>query len=84
MTEEIFRTDAYAKSCEAEVVAADEAGIRLDRTVFYPVGGGQPGDSGVLRLADGATVRIVDTYKDKASGDIVHVPEEGAALRRIQ
>ena len=49
----LFRDDAYLTSCQATVVSADEAGIRLDRTVFYPTGGGQPGDSGQLRLADG-------------------------------
>ena len=53
MTELVFRDDGYARSCSARVVAVDERGIRLDRTVFYPTGGGQPGDSGVLRLADG-------------------------------
>ena len=51
--EEIFRQDAYARTCEATVVAADGSGIRLDRTVFYPMGGGQPGDRGRLRLGGG-------------------------------
>jgi misacylated tRNA(Ala) deacylase len=50
MTELLFRDDAYERSCYAEVVAADGRGIRLDRTVFYPSGGGQPGDTGVLRV----------------------------------
>ncbi len=75
MTEEIFRQDAYVKQCEARVTAVDDAGIHLDRTVFYPMGGGQPGDTGVLRLRDGGEIRISDTRKDEASGDIVHVPE---------
>ena len=44
MTEELFRADSYLTSCEAFVVSADEAGIELDRTVFYSMGGGQPGD----------------------------------------
>ena len=44
MTELLFRDDAYARSCTARVIAVDERGIRLDRTVFYPNGGGQPGD----------------------------------------
>ncbi len=79
-TEEIFRSDSYAKSCEAEVVAADAAGIRLDRTVFYPEGGGQPGDTGVLRLTEGGEIRIVDTRQDKVLGGIVHIPAEGMAL----
>ncbi|MDJ0945922.1 MAG: alanyl-tRNA editing protein [Kiloniellales bacterium] len=78
--EPIFREDAYQRSCEAKVVSADEAGIRLDRTVFYPLGGGQPGDSGVLRLADGNTLRIVDARKGESLDDVLHIPEEGAAL----
>ena len=75
MTEEIFRADAYEKGCEARVTAVDAAGIHLDRTVFYPMGGGQPGDTGILQLQDGSEIRINDTRKDAASGDIVHVPE---------
>lgn len=83
MTEELFRDDAYLKSCEAVVTAADEAGIRLDRTVFYPMGGGQPGDSGALRRADGTSIAIADTRKGAAPGEIVHVPAPGQALPRV-
>ncbi len=43
MTVLVFRDDAYARGCAARVIATDERGIRLDRTVFYPTGGGQPG-----------------------------------------
>jgi misacylated tRNA(Ala) deacylase len=75
MTEEIFREDAYVKTCDARVTAVDDAGIHLDRTVFYPMGGGQPGDTGSLRLGDGSEIRIADTRKDAASGDIVHIPD---------
>ena len=42
------------------LLALTGAGIRLDRTVFYPMGGGQPGDTGVLRLSSGETIAIVD------------------------
>lgn len=78
MTEALFRQDAYARSCEATVVAVNErGGIVLDRTVFYPTGGGQPGDSGVLRLADGGAVRIATTVKGEAVDEVVHVPAEG-------
>src|SRR5215470_9779966 len=73
MTEELFRADAYLKTCEAAVTAVDAAGIRLDRTVFYPMGGGQPGDAGELRRADGSAIAITDTRKGEAPGEIVHV-----------
>jgi misacylated tRNA(Ala) deacylase len=75
MTEELFREDATLLECSARVVAVDETGIVLDRTVFYPVGGGQAGDAGVLRLPDGRTVAIADTRKHPGRpGDIAHVP----------
>jgi misacylated tRNA(Ala) deacylase len=76
----LFREDAYLKSCAATVTSVDERGIRLDRTVFYATSGGQPGDTGVLRLADGSEVRIADTVKGTAPDEIVHVPASGAAL----
>ncbi len=82
MTEELFRADHYARACEAVVVAADEAGIRLDRTVFYPAGGGQPGDIGGLTLADGRRIAVIDTRKGAAPGEILHLTEPGAPLPR--
>ena len=78
MTEEVFRQDAYAQSCEARVIAVDDAGVRLDRTVFYPLGGGQPGDRGELVFGDGTAIRIIDTRKGEAASEIVHVPETPA------
>ena len=79
MTELLFREDGYLKSCTATVVGVDERGIRLDRTVFYPNGGGQPGDAGVLRLASGETVQIVDAVKGDEADEVIHVPAPGAA-----
>lgn len=78
MTELLFRDDGYLRSCRARVVAADKRGIRLDRTVFYPMGGGQPGDTGVLRLASGETVAIVDTLKGDGPDEVIHVPAADA------
>ncbi len=78
MTEEIFREDGYATACAATVVAAGPDGIILDRTVFYPEGGGQPGDTGSLRLADGREIAIADTQKGEAG--IRHLPAAGATL----
>jgi misacylated tRNA(Ala) deacylase len=79
----LFRDDAYLRSCPAVVTAVDERGIRLSDTVFYPTGGGQPGDTGVLRLADGATVRIADTVKGEAPDEVIHVAEPGAAVPAV-
>jgi misacylated tRNA(Ala) deacylase len=85
MTEELFRQDAYLKTCEATVTAVDGAGISLDRTVFYPVGGGQPGDSGTLTTSDGREIRIADTIKEKekASGASLHVAEDEAHSLKV-
>jgi misacylated tRNA(Ala) deacylase len=76
----IFRTDPYTRSCEATVLGADETGIRLDRTVFYPMGGGQPGDHGVLRLIDGSVIPIRDTVKGTGPDDILHLTGPGVTL----
>lgn len=80
MTDLLFRDDAYQTTCEATVTAVDDRGIRLDRTVFYPTGGGQPGDAGRLTLADGRAVAIGDTVKGDAPDEVIHVPAEGAEL----
>jgi misacylated tRNA(Ala) deacylase len=81
MTEELFREDATLAQCEATVLACDEAGVVLDRTVFYPLGGGQAGDAGTLTAASGAVLPIADTRKHPARpGDILHVPAAGADL----
>lgn len=80
MTEAVFREDSYARECAATVLSADERGIVLDRTVFYPTGGGQPGDVGELRLADGGTIAIVDAVKGDTPDEVRHVPAPGSAL----
>jgi len=77
MTDALFRQDAYLREAEAKVVAIASDGIVLDRTVFYPRGGGQAGDRGALLLADGASIAIGDTVKG-AEHDIVHVPAPGS------
>jgi misacylated tRNA(Ala) deacylase len=80
-TVELFRDDATLHETAATVLAVDEAGIVLDRTVCYPLGGGQAGDSGVLVLPDGRTIAIADTRKHPTrAGAIAHVPAPGADL----
>jgi misacylated tRNA(Ala) deacylase len=83
MTELLFRDDGYLRSCNARVIQADERGIKLDRTVFYPVGGGQPGDTGVLRLSSGQSVMIVDTVKGPMPDEVIHIPAPGSALPEL-
>lgn len=77
MAELVFRDDAYARACRARVVAVTPAGIELDRTVFYPTGGGQPGDSGTLARADGTVVRIANAVKGEGADAVLHVPAAG-------
>ncbi len=82
MTEELSATDAYVTTCDAVVVDVRDAGVVLDRTVFYARGGGQPGDTGTLRWSDGE-VLVTDTVKD--AGEVVHSveaapPAVGAAV----
>ncbi len=78
-TELLFRDDAYLKSATARVVAVSERGVELDRTIFYPLGGGQPGDSGVLVRENGERIAIGDTRKGETPGSVVHVPAAGAS-----
>ena len=91
MTQELFRHDAYLRETPATLTEIGEQGIVLDRTVFYPLGGGQAGDAGVLVLADGSTLAIADTRKckdaeGKPTAGIAHVPAPGqeALLARLR
>ena len=70
-TEPLFQQDAYLRSCTARVTEVLPDGVVLDRTVFYPLGGGQPGDTGVLRARDGREWNVIDTRKGEA-GRILH------------
>ncbi len=78
MTENLFREDSYLKECDAVAAAVYDDAIVLDRTVFYPLGGGQPGDTGTLSWK-GGSANIVDTRYGEG-GAIRHIVEEGSAL----
>lgn len=83
-TEALFREDAYLKTTPAKIVAiTDRGGIVLDRTVFYATSGGQPGDTGVLRRADGSSLAIAATVTGETKDEIIHVPAEGQALPQV-
>jgi misacylated tRNA(Ala) deacylase len=73
MSVALFRDDAYLRTCSATVLAAEGAQVTLDRTVFYPAGGGQPGDTGWLTTADGTRLAVIDTRKGTAADEIVHI-----------
>ena len=81
MTQELFREDSYLRDCDATVVAVDDGALILDRTVFYPLGGGQPGDTGSLSW-DGGEARIANTRYGEG-GAIRHELEEGAAAPSV-
>ncbi len=75
MTDELFREDAKLLHCQATVVAQEEGGVVLDRTVAYPLGGGQAGDTGWLAQGEHRW-RLTDTRKSKAHpGGVLHLLE---------
>jgi misacylated tRNA(Ala) deacylase len=81
MTEELFRSDSYLRECGATIDEVREDGVVLDRTVFYPLGGGQPGDTGKLSWAGGEAAVVDTRYAE--DGVIVHVLAEGAPYPRV-
>ncbi len=81
MTEQLFREDSYLKECDAVVVAVDGDAIILDRTVFYPMGGGQPADTGTLQW-QGGSATVIDTRYGEG-GAIRHIVEADAARPQV-
>src|SRR5262249_43479743 len=79
----VFRDDPYLATAIAQVTAVSERGIELDRTIFYPQGGGQAGDTGVLLRANGQAIAIADTRKGDALDSVLHVPAPGNPLPEI-
>lgn len=79
-TELLFRDDAYLKTATAKVVAAGSGILVLDRTIFYPLGGGQAGDTGVVTRESGERIAVADTRKGEVPGTVAHILAPGAAL----
>jgi misacylated tRNA(Ala) deacylase len=84
VSENICYTDAYARQTDAVVVAIDPDAnaVLLDRTVFYPGGGGQPADSGLLTGASGGDWRVIGAKK-RADEEIWHAIEAGTELPAV-
>ncbi len=82
MQTSLFLENSYQTEFDAEVIAADETGIRLSQTAFYATSGGQPGDSGRLLIANDV-VPVTIARKGDGPSDILHVPAEGCALPAI-
>ena len=74
MTEDLFRHDSYLRECDAVVTTVDDDSIVLDRTVFYPKGGGQPGDVGTIHW-EGGSASVIDTRYGEG-GVIQHITVE--------
>ncbi len=76
-TQALFREDAYLRECDAVVTRVGDDGVELDRTVFYPLGGGQASDTGFITTPSGARLRVIDTRKvkreDATPDDALHV-----------
>jgi misacylated tRNA(Ala) deacylase len=83
MTELLFRDDAYLKTATARVAAVRDGVVELDRTIFYPQGGGQPGDTGFLIRDNGERIAVTDTRKAAEPGGVAHQLAAGAALPEI-
>lgn len=83
MTDFLFRDAPYLTSCDAVITAIDERGFQTNRTIFYPMGGGQPGDVGRLILEGGEVVTIADTRKGDGPDGIIHVPAGGTAALKV-
>jgi misacylated tRNA(Ala) deacylase len=74
----LFRDDAYLRVATATVAAVSERGVELDRTIFYSLGGGQPGDTGWLVRGNGERFAVVDTRKGERLDSVLHLLAAGS------
>lgn len=76
----LYRNDFTLTSCDAVVTSVHQDGtFETDRTCFYATSGGQPGDTGIARRADGSTIALGVTRHGETKDIILHVPTEGEA-----
>jgi misacylated tRNA(Ala) deacylase len=82
-TLDLFRDDPYRRSVAATIIGVTDRGVVLDRTVLYPTGGGQPGDSGTLR-AHGAALPVSEAIYGDPRTAILHLIEEPSRLAQCE
>ncbi|MGD8632757.1 MAG: alanyl-tRNA editing protein [Anaerolineales bacterium] len=81
MTDLLYLRDSYLKEFDAKVSGVSDLGVTLDKTAFYPGGGGQPYDQGTLRSGD----KVLNVARMKRKdGDIWHVLEGGQLEQGVQ
>jgi misacylated tRNA(Ala) deacylase len=83
MTHTLYTENPYQAHCTTRISAVRESSVELEATVFYPLGGGQPGDTGWLIDASGRRQRIIDTRRDRDSGAIMHLLEPGTLVSLV-
>ncbi len=76
MAEKLYLTDSYLKEFRARVTAIDGNRIYLDKTAFYPSGGGQPSDSGTLVDEVGSKSAVIADV-EKSGNEVAHIADEG-------
>lgn len=76
MTDKAFYQDPYCKTLASRVAGLRDGAVLLAETIFYPLGGGQPGDTGTLSIG-GRDYRVVDTRFAEDRVDILHLLEDG-------
>lgn len=79
---QLYLETPYEKQFEAEIISVEENTLKLSQSLFYPTSGGQPGDTGTLNAAN-QNLQITTTRKDKETGEVIHVLEEGCALPQV-
>jgi misacylated tRNA(Ala) deacylase len=78
LAELLFRDDPYLKACDATVVAVHENAVELDRTIFYPLAGGQAGDTGTI-----GGLKVIDTRKGADADSVLHLVEPGSQMPEV-
>ena len=78
MTEKLYYDDLYAREFDAQIISQSGCDVILDRTLFYPSGGGQPCDLGTLN-----GVEVVDVHENGDGSEIVHVTKEPLNARTV-